>query len=375
VASIVKKNRRRKPAYFVVYRIDGKQLWKYAGQRRGDAEKLKAKIEHGIHTSTHQEMPDINFKELADKWLSLKKSEVRPKTFASYIPHIKRQVEQFGSHKVKNINQEMVESWFAELKKKEAFSPETIGRGITLLKGVFRKGMQWGYLGRNPAEFIAKPKAQKTEVEFLEPDEIKRLIKEADPRYRCLIMFACLTGCRISEILGLRWSDVDFNSSRIFIRQTLQGSKFFEPKSAASRRAVDIPPIMVEALKIHQARLAVELPSNDHDLVFPNLSGKPMDSQGLRRRRLEPALKRAGIRQVGFHALRHSYISMLIAQGENVKTIQQLAGHSSAKITWDTYGHLFEGTTKKAVNKLSSTLFSGEKELQKEEERKPQKNF
>ncbi len=116
---------------------------------------------------------------------------------------------------------------------------------------------------------------------------------------------------------------------------------------------------MVDELKTHQARLAVELSSNEHDLVFPNLNGKPMDSQNLRRRVLEPALKRAGIRQVGFHALRHSYVSMLVAQGENIKTIQQLVGHSSAKITWDTYAHLFSGTTKKAVNKLSKSLFNG----------------
>ncbi len=360
MATISKRINKKKPSYYVVFRNDGKQIWKFAGNRRTDAEKLKTRIEHSLHTNTFRELPDINFRELSEKWLKLKVNEIRPKTLASYKPHVKRLVEHFGSYKVKNIGQEQVEQWAMNLTSKDGFSPDTATRCITILKGIFRKGMQWGYLSRNPAEFVKRPQIKKHDADFLEPQEIRKLISETDKRYKALIMFASLSGCRISEILGLRWTDVDFNSGRVFIRQTLQGNKFFEPKTAASRRAIDIPPILIDELKTHQARLAVELSSNEHDLVFPNLNGNPMDSQNLRRRFLEPALKRAGIRQVGFHALRHSYVSMLVAQGENIKTIQQLVGHSSAKITWDTYSHLFNGTTKKAVNKLSGTLFETE---------------
>ncbi|KKL62522.1 hypothetical protein LCGC14_2184370, partial [marine sediment metagenome] len=268
-------------------------------------------------------------------------------------------------YKVKMINQEMIEKWTVRLSAEQVFAPSTIGRTITLLRNIFRKGMEWGYLNRNPAEFAVKPKTYKQEAEFLEPHEIKKLISSVDKRYKTLIMFACLTGCRISEILGLRWADVEFNSSKVFIRQTLQGNKFYEPKTPASRRAIDVSPALIEELKTHQARLKVELSSNEFDLVFPNLGGRPQDSQNLRRRVLESALKRAGIRRVGFHALRHTYVSMLIAQGENVKTIQQLVGHSSAKVTWDTYSHLFDGATKKAVNKLSDNLFNNRSNLKR----------
>jgi integrase len=362
MASIVKKTRQRGSAYFVVYRLDGKQRWKFGGRRRTDAERLKARIEHGLHTGTYQELPDITFKELAEKWLELKESQVRPKTFASYRPHVERLITAFGQYKVKNISQEMVERFAANLSA-QGIAPATASRCLTLAGSIFRKGMQWGYLSKNPAEFVVKPKVPKPKVDILEPDEIKQLIDATDPRYHCLIMFACLTGCRQSEILGLRWADVDLANGRVFIRQTLQGNQFFEPKTESSRRVIDLLPVLVEELKTHQVRQAVELPQNPYDLVFTSLKGTPMKGRNVTQRILEPALKRAGLRKVGFHSLRHSYVSMLIAQGENVKTIQALVGHSSAKVTWDRYSHLFSGTTKKAVLRLGDRLFQGEKTL------------
>ena len=356
MATIVKRKRKKSNVYAVVYRVGNKQVWKTTGKRRIDAEKLKSKIEHDLHRGIYQEVADISFEELANKWLKIKVTKVRPKTFDTYKAHIRRLIEYFGQQSVKNIDHETVEKWATSLSK-EDYSPDTIGRSITLIKGIFKKGMQWGYLYRNPAEFIEKPKAHKREVDFLEPEEIRKLIETIEPQFNALVMFASLTGCRISEILGLRWSDIDFASEKVFIRQTLHANKFFEPKTEASKRTIDIPPILIDALRVHQTRLTVELETNDYDLVFPNSAGKPMDSQNLRRRVLEPALRLAGIRRVGFHALRHSYVSLLIAQGENIKTIQQLVGHSSAKVTLDTYSHLFNGTTKKAVSLLARNIF------------------
>ena len=370
---IIKRRRAKGWSYFVAYRIDGKSHWKKAGERKIDAERLKAKIEHGLHTGTHRELPEITFGELADKWLKLKVTQVRPKTFASYKPHAERLKSAFGRHKAKNINQEMVEKFAADLST-QSIGPATVAKCLTIAGGIFRKGMQWGYLARNPAEFVDKPRIPKPDIEILEPEEIRKLIAATDERHRCLIMFACLTGCRQPEELGLRWADVDFADSRVFIRQTLQGKQFFEPKTESSRRTIDLPPILVTELKTHQARQAVELPQNPHDLVFTSKIGTPMQSRNVTRRILESALKRAGLRKVGFHSLRHSYVSMLIAQGENVKTIQVLVGHSSAQMTWDRYGHLFKGVAKEAVLNLQERLF-GESNKSQEEITKSARNI
>ena len=175
-------------------------------------------------------------------------------------------------------------------------------------------------------------------------------------------MFACLTGCRQSEILGLRWSDVDLVAGKVYIRQVLQEGQFYKPKTETSRRTVDLPGGLVAELKTHQLRQAVELEANEHNLVFTTRAGTPMESRNVTRRIFEPALKRAELRKVGFHSLRHSYVSMLISQDVNVKTIQALVGHASAKMTWDIYGHLFEGETKKAVSRLEDAFLNGKAE-------------
>ena len=254
----------------------------------------------------------------------------------------------------------MVERFVAALSD-NSHAPETRAKTVMILKAVFEKGIQWGYLAVNPARYVKRPRVPKCEVEFLEPHEIFALIEATDPRYRCLMMFAALSGCRLSEILGLKWQDVDFANGKVHIRQTLQGGQFLAPKTDTSRRSIDLPPILMEEIATHQTRQMVELDSNEYDLVFPNQVGRPEQPGNLRRRVLKPACRCAGLRKVGFHALRHSYVSMLVAQGENVKTIQALVGHSSAKITWDTYSHLFDGTTKEAACRLEKTFFEVEK--------------
>lgn len=354
---LIKKKNKSGTVWAIKWRDDsGKQYFKTIGKRY-EAKRALAEILAKINRGEWRPMPDISFSLLTEKWLELKKNEVRPRTYASYLPHARRLIKNFGTLKVRSITRESLEKWVANLSSQEKLSSETVTKCIFVLKSIFKKAVEWSYLSRSPAEFIKRPPKKKREAEFLEPEEIKKLIEATDKRYRTLIMFICLTGCRISEALALRWQDVDFASQRVFIRQVLQAGRFYEPKTAYSRRTIDIPNILVQELKTHQARLAVELEKNEHDLVFPNSKGKPEDSQNLRHRVLYPACKRAGIRQVGFHSLRHSYVSMLVAQGENVKTIQALVGHSSAKITWDTYSHLFNGETKRAVLRLEDRLF------------------
>jgi integrase len=96
---------------------------------------------------------------------------------------------------------------------------------------------------------------------------------------------------------------------------------------------------------------------SEDDLIFPNEAGKPLDPSNLRKRIFEPALRRAGLRKVRFHDLRHTYASLLIHQGEHPKYIQSQMGHSSISVTMDVYGHLMEGINVLATERLDATLF------------------
>ncbi len=235
-------------------------------------------------------------------------------------------------------------------------APATAGRCLTITKNIFETAIEWGYLGRNPARYVRKPKARKADLDYQEPAEIQRLIEATEERHRCLIMFAAYTGCRQFEILGLAWDNVDLAAGRVFIRQVLQQGRFFPPKTETSRRTIDLPGVLTEELKQHQARQTIELDQNEHSLVFTSRTGTPMISRNVTQRIFEPALKRAELRKVGFQSLRHTYASMLIAQGESIKTVQSLLGHASATMTLNVYGHLFEGETKRAVARLEAGL-------------------
>lgn len=364
--------KKRGDKYYVYYYHEGKKHWQVAGDREIDAKRLKSKIEKSIHEGTFREVEKKTFAELAAEWLELKEKEVRPNTYVAYRSCVKRLNKHIGDKKLKAIGPKEVDQLAGKIAG-EDISASTASRCLSILYSIFKKAVQWGYVPSNPAEYVKKPRVDKPEVEYLEPEEIRRLLKasgELDEIWgskghkrdymtcrKALLMFACLTGARQSEILGLRWGDLDLEEGRAYIRQVLQGKKFYPPKSQAGRRAIDLPPVLVEELEAHRLRQALELEENPGDLVFTTSAGTPMEKRNVKRRILEPSLTRAKLRQVGFTALRHSYISMLIAQGESVKTVQTLAGHSTARMTMDVYSHMFENAGKAAAARLQNALF------------------
>lgn len=157
---------------------------------------------------------------------------------------------------------------------------------------------------------------------------------------------------------------MDFANKRINIKRTWQENRFYEPKARYSRRAVSVSDALIQELKIHQARQAVELPANEHDLIFTNEVGKPLDRTNLNNRIFQPALRLAGLRRVRFHDLRHSYTAALISSGENIKWIQEQLGHSSFMVTMDTYGHLLPEIEKDAAARLEA-IFNPHKTMGK----------
>ncbi len=104
------------------------------------------------------------------------------------------------------------------------------------------------------------------------------LIEATEKRYRALIATAC-QGMRLSKLLALRWSDVELNSNRLYVRQVLRSGNFYEPKTESSRRSSAVPQVIIEKLKIHKLNQAVELSCNEFDLVFSNSVGRPIEGR------------------------------------------------------------------------------------------------
>lgn len=201
---------------------------------------------------------------------------------------------------------------------------------------MFKHAYRWGYVKKNAAEHLERPKLDPREIEILTPEEVDKLLNNTTSHYRFAFLTAVLTGLRAGELWGLRWSDIDWNSFQIHVRQSLWKGQFQTPKSKYSFRKVDLAEPLVRELK--KWRLAS--PKHEHDLLFLSTEGQPSCHENVIKRHFTSALRRAGLRHVSFHSLRHTNASMRITAGQNIKYIQTQLGHSSIKLTLDIYGHL-----------------------------------
>jgi len=353
--SIIKKeNKNGSITYYIKYRdLTGKQTKKAIGPRKKDAERALDHIIKQINQGEYRNLPNITFYQLAKKWFDLKKSQVRPMTWKMYRTHLNiRLLPAFGGVKLKSISQEMIEHFMADLITGNSISPETQRKCLHTLKSVLKKGIEWGYLTRNPAEFISPPKKRKKKIEILTPKEMRKLIEATEKEHQPLIITACYTGVRASELLGLKWKDIDWENSKIHIRRTYQG-KFYDTKSPSSNRSIIVPAQVLTALKKQKRSQQREF--GEAEMVFTNTKGRPMTYKRLSEQIFKPTLKRAGL-NTHFHALRHSYTAALISAGENIKFIQRQLGHANITQTLDTYGHLLPEVEKEAPKRLEKIL-------------------
>lgn len=205
MASIVK----RPGGYYVKFRVDGRQVWKKGGRRKKDADRLKTEIEQQLHGGTYQELPDINMEAFAERFLKAHSARVRDKTLASYSGHLNgRIVPYFAGRKLKFLRPVDIESFLAYLLELDISS--AAAKHLKSLKTVLKRAVEWGYLGRNPAEHVPMPHVTKKEMDYLTPSETEQLITATDERHRALITTACHTGMRQGEILGLQWGGRGF---------------------------------------------------------------------------------------------------------------------------------------------------------------------
>jgi integrase len=195
---------------------------------------------------------------------------------------------------------------------------------------------------------------EKPDIRILASHEINAFLNaEKDQKYRTLFMLAIMSGARQGELLGLKWIDVDWFNNQIYIQRSFNEGAWYKPKSKTSNRKIDLGPAMVAALR----KWKLACPPCELDLMFPNEVGNPINHSNMLWRHFFPALKSAGIKRIRFHDLRHTYASLLIEQGENIKYIQSQLGHSSPTVTLNVYAHLMNPVNQEAAVRLENAIF------------------
>lgn len=249
-------------------------------------------------------------------------------------------------------------------------------KSTVVLRQVFKYALRMELIPANPMLAVEPPKISKSvRGRTFQPEEIPALLKAAqgDP-FEAYWHVLVVTGCRPGEGQGLRWEDLFWDEERpqIRIEQAVSwvGNEFFlrPPKTAKSRRTIDVPPQLMDVLKEHRKRqiAAYEAhpPEVNLNLVFPGPTGRPMDPANLRERHWKPLLKRAGLNpkapmQFGFrmYDLRHTAISLLLEDGEQVINVASYAGHSSPRMVEEVYAKVIEKARKRPAKRMAKLIY------------------
>jgi integrase len=176
--------------------------------------------------------------------------------------------------------------------------------------------------------------------------------------YRAIVHIAAVTGLRISELLGLKWMDVDFQAQEIHPARTVIDGNLGGLKTEASGKAIPIDKALRKAL-LDWRKIA---PYNqDGDFLFGSMHEKglqPLWPDTMLRKHLKPAVVRAGIaKRVGWHTFRHSYTTLLVRSGTDVKTAQDLLRHANSKTTMDMYAKSIPDARRKAQANVAVEIF------------------
>lgn len=347
--------RKRGDMWYAYWRDPAGRQWARAiGTRKKDADAYLVSMQKTVHDGDYKELKEISFAEFAHIWLSdYAALYQKPSTLYSNTKSFESSlIPFFGDVKLTAIETVDVQKYVAH-RFSEGKAPATVRKQLILLKTMFKQAISWGYLKTNPAADVKPPKEEYTEMRHLTPDEIKLFLDQVDERYYALFYTAIFTGMRLGELLALQWSDINWNTDTIRIQRSTWNGQFVDPKTRNSIRTVFMTPRLREVLLDHR-----EVGSKGNlNLVFSNEEGGIIGSSNLRQRIFEPALKRAGLPRMRIHDLRHTFASLLIHQGENLKYVQQQLGHTSITTTVDRYGHLMPDVHKGVGNRLDQTVF------------------
>ena len=354
-------------AYVAHFRTrDGRQIARTFGKEREAARFLNDTIKQ-VQDRTYRQITPITFRQFATEWAGGLGSNLKPSTAAVYRSAIhKNLLPAFGASPITAITVSEINAFIVhcETRPTHPLKAKTIQNLLTLLHKLFEDARELGYVVANPltkSRALRRPRTVHAddhdgEVDVLEPGEISALLDAVDPYYRPFYQTAVSTGMRLGELLGLRWGDLDEPNRQIRVRRSLWKRQFVVPKSKKSKRAIDVGDQLIGALRAAERERYGDTGAPLESPLFTTPDGDLIDADHLRRRIWAPALRAAKLRAVTMHSLRHSFASLLIAQGENPKYISAQMGHSSITITMDRYGHLFPNTKRTAAAKLEAQL-------------------
>jgi integrase len=300
------------------------------------------------------------------RWLTdYAKPNLSPRSYERYAGIIRQHlVPDFGSIQLSQLRPEHLQKHYST-RLNSGLSARTVRYHHALIHIALQTAVKWGLVSRNVADAVEPPKFKRSKMQTWNEYEVNQFLEVAkDTQYYALFYTALFTGMRRSELLAIRWRDIDFIYSQIYVNRSLHHLKdgsyvFTQPKSERSRRTIALPPSAF--LTLSEYRTAKETESlllgttlKEDDLVFSTL-GKPLRPNTVTYAWVRIAA-RAGVKIIRLHDARHTHASLMLKQGIHPKVVQERLGHASIQMTLDTYSHVAPGIQEAAAQSFDKLL-------------------
>ena len=292
--------------------------------------------------------------EWIDRWLVTIAPKIRASTLRDYRNGLGRVKDRLGRIRLQSLRPLDVEELYASLladghRYGGGLSAKTVRNVHIALRRCLADAERFGLVQRNVAALVKAPAPRRPELSTWNAAEMRTFLAAMHgDRHEAAYRLIASTGMRRGEALGLRWSDVDLGAGRVTICRTLSviDNEFVwsQPKTARSRRSVSLDPETVATLKAHRARqlegrIAAGDVWNDADLVFCDQLGGALHPDRFTRA-FGSAARRAGVKQIRLHDLRHTWATLALQAGVHPKVVSERLGHASTGITLDIYSHV-----------------------------------
>ncbi len=362
----VREKKKGSGVWWIFIDHQGRRRAKKIGRDKKVAENIAKKVEAKLVLGDmglveNKTVTAATFEEYADTWKTLTvPATCKPSTVSDYQGILKNHVlPVFGKSSVNEINRFMVKRFLMK-KITDGFASSTVTHMKNAVSGVLNLAVDDEVLSTNPAHNIGKifkRQNPKPKIDPFNKDELAALLDTYQihfPRHYPLILTLARTGIRFGEGLGLQWKDIDFKGRFITIERSLSKGRLETPKNGQSRK-VDMSQQLthtlmelkhhrkVETLKRGWARMP--------EWVFVTMNGEPYH-ESYTRRVFYKAQKKASLRKIRVHDLRHTYATLRIAKGDNIADVSKQLGHHSVKFTMDIYYHWVPGGSKAEVDGL-----------------------
>lgn len=335
-----------------------------------EAKKALLEIENQVNKGLYIEPSSILYKDFLQDWLKDKKISVKKTTFDTYESLVNTLITpNLGQLKLSDITARHIQSFIRDLIIEHSLSDESSQKVYTIIKDSLNSAIKFDLLAKNVCDKVDRPKIQKKEMKVWNLDEVQRFLNTAKNDHAFIVFHLALTtGMRQSEILGLRWKNVDLKNGVIYVREQLERytHNFTSVKTKASNRNIAIPQETVSELMKQKKMISEEkfMANNEYtnlDLVCPTSVGTPYLPSNLTKifKRLTNT---ANLKSIRFHDLRHTHASLLLQQNTNPKIVAERLGHSSSRITLDVYSHLLPNMQKDTAKLFGDMLFSVNKQ-------------